>query len=213
MKQRPGILGLASAALFAIVAVISALTFENGAYSPLNCFVTELGAYPEGYMAVSPALAFNIGLILCGLLLGAFMLLYGIRNAGVLHTASSFFGVACGVLLAAQGVITLNYPSFHIILSAAFFVSALLMCALLAAANFRTGGFWPVRILTPLTGAASAICATYVISGGVSSVFAEDLLAARILFMPFAALQWVSYLLFFALIVLMSAKMMAKEKP
>lgn len=213
MKQRPGIFGLASAAIFVVATVISALAFEGGAYSPLNCYVTELGAYTGGYMAASPALVFNIGCILSGLLLAAFMLLCGVHNGGALHTAAGFFGVACGVLLAAQGVITLNYPSFHIMLSSAFFVSALLMCSLVAAANFKSGGRWPVRLLAPLTAAATAVCAFYVITGGVSRVLAEDLSAARILFMPFAAVQWAAYVLLLALIVLLSAKTMAKEKP
>lgn len=207
MKQRAaGITGLASAALFTTAVVISALTFEGGAYSLLNCFVTELGAYTGGYMSASPAGAFNLGAILSGLLFIVFMVLHGIQKAGALFTASSFFGVACGVFLAAQGVITLNYPSFHLAFSAAFFISSLLMCAFLIAAEARQSKSASTIFLSSLAGAASAVCAAHILQGGVLSVLAEDVWAARVPFMPFAALQWAAYALLFTLVSLIAAK-------
>lgn len=220
MKQRraAGIFGLAGVIIFAAGAVISILTFERGIYSPANCFVTELGLYTGGFMTASSALVFNIGLILSGVLLGLFMFIYGFSNEAPLHTAVSFFGVLSGILMAAQGLFSLNFYTYHYILASAFFVSLVIMCVLYIIAKKFSGNRLSMSaqtIASFLTGAAAALSAGYMITGGMAQVFEEDALGiGRVNLIPFAVIGWAAYAMFLFFIAAYSIRILfEKEKP
>ncbi|MEL7604070.1 MAG: hypothetical protein AAGU77_13020, partial [Bacillota bacterium] len=134
-----GFVGLGGAALFLFGAIAAMASFESGVYSPLSCFVTELGMYVGGYLSASSALFFNIGLLLFGLAFGLLMIWRANREESAIHAAVGFFGALTGVLAAAQGIFTLNYAQYHYIVVAAFYFAAFVFCALQIAA-WMVGG-------------------------------------------------------------------------
>lgn len=217
MKSRSGIFGILAAAIFFAAAAVSAAAFEDGVFSPFNCFVTELGAYTREYMAVSPALVFNAGMTASGLLLCIFMIMYGIRKNSPLYTATSFMGVLCGMIMAAQGVFTLNFPDFHHILTGALSASIFAACLLHIISEIRSSSQSSGLagcIAAFFAGAASVVFFAFTITGGVGSVLAEDLSgAARRYFMPFAVVQWASYVLLFIFISIVSVKTLIAKGP
>ncbi len=219
MKQKriAGALGLAGAVIFAAAAVTSIPMFERGAYSPFNCFVSELGAYTGASITFSSALVFNIGLMLSGVLFGVFMVMSGLRGETVLDTALSFFGVLTGILMAAQGLISLNFYTYHYFIASAFFVSLFIMCALYIVSNMVLRNRWskPVPTIAAfLAGAAAALSAGYMITGGLTQVFEQDASGiGRLSFIPFAAVGWAAFTLFVVFIAAVSAGMPAKKKP
>ncbi len=210
-KRLAGIIGLAGAAVFIAAAVISILIFERGSYSPMNCFVTELGIYTGASVTFSSALIFNIGLMVSGMLLGIFMVISGLRGETLLDTAVSFFGVLSGMLMAGEGLISLNYYTFHYALSSAFFVSLFIMCALYILSKIVTGSLRIAAaqtITALLTGAAAALSAGYMITGGMAQVLAEDFAGiGRANVIPFAAIGWAAYALFTVFIAVLSIRM------
>lgn len=215
-KRIAGMLGLACVAIFTAAAVISALMFENGVYSPQNCFVTELGFYAGAFPAASSALVFNTGLMLSGILFGAFMIANGLRGETLLNTAVSFFGVLTGILMAAGGLFSLNFYTYHYILASAFFVSLFIMCALYIVSKMLSEDRRSAPAQTAaafLTGAAAALSAIYMITGGMAQVFAEDALGiGRANVIPFAIIGWAAYALLLALIAAASIRMLAEKK-
>jgi len=219
MKQKSlaGIIGLAGAAVFITSVVISILMFERGTYSPVNCFTTELGIYAGASVTFSSALVFNIGLILSGLAFSVFMVMYGLRGETLLDTAVSFFGVLSGMLMAGEGLFSLNFFTFHCVLSSAFFVTLFIMCVLYVVSKTVSGSRRPVTVQTLaalLTGVAAALSAMYMITGGMSQIFAEDTLGiGRLSVIPFAIIGWAAYALFLIFIAAAAARMLEKEKP
>src|SRR5690554_1709493 len=93
-----GTIGIAGAALLLVGIVIAVVTFENGVFSPLNGFYSELGQYPGAYMGGSSALIFNILMALFGLMLCAFMVYWGIRQDSWPFGTVAFLGILTGVL-------------------------------------------------------------------------------------------------------------------
>lgn len=215
-KKIAGALGLACAAVFTAAAVVSALMFENGAYSPKNCFVTELGRYAGAFLAASPALVFNAGLMLSGILFGVFMVMNGLRREALLNTAASFFGVLSGILMAAGGLFSLNFYTYHYILASAFFVSLFIMCALHLVSRMLAKDRWsaPAQTIAAfLTGAAAALSAVYMITGGMAQVFAEDALGiGRANVIPFAIIGWAAYTLLLVFTAILSVRMLAEKE-
>jgi hypothetical protein len=116
----------------------------------------------------------------------------------------------CGILITAQGVFTLNFPDYHHILTATLSASVFAVCLLHIISEIRSnsrGSGFAGCIAAFFAAAASAVFFGFTLTGGVGSVIAEDLSgAARPYFMPFAAVQWASYVLLFIFVAIISAK-------
>ena len=205
-----GIIGIAGAAVLLVAIVIAIVAFENGAFSPLSGFYSELGLYSGGYFSASSSLVFNVGMILFGLALSAGMIFWGIRQNSWSFGAVSFFGILTGVLAAALALFSLNFSNYHYTITAVFSVAAFLFGASYIVASMIAGR----RSIAPLLVAFfAAICSAlfggYVITGGMTQVFIEDAsMVGRLSFMPFAVLGWLSLLLLMALQVLLSLELL-----
>lgn len=216
-KQAIGIVGLVSVVLFLAAVIISIIGFEHGAYSPLSAFVSELGTYSGGYMTASVALVFNIGLIAAGLLLCAFMIGLGIEKNTPLFTAAAFFGVLSGVLIAAQGVFNLNFSQYHYIVTTAFFIGVFIFCTLfiitLPTERRSLKNCLPEIILAGISGICSAAFAGFMVTGGMAEIFVQDISGVgRLTLIPFAVVEWTAYILLYALIALLSVKMLMSRR-
>ena len=197
-KKIAGILGLAGTFILIVAIIISITSFEDGVYSLTNCFVAELGLYGSGYFTISSALIFNLGLIISGLLFAVFFVMHVLKDETLIHTAFGFFGALTGVLMAAQGVFSLNYPQYHYIVTAAFFITGFITCALYIFMQMRSRdrsslGF-ANAIVAFFAGAASVVFAGYTLAGGMMQVFEENMVAARPSVLPFAIVEWAAYL-------------------
>jgi hypothetical membrane protein len=209
--RKAGIFGIGGIAVLLICAVISAVSFEDGAFDFANRFISELGLYYHGYFVASPALVFNIGLIISGLALVAFAVLQGIQRATAVDAAAGFFGILSGVSLAAQGVVTLNYSTYHILISGAFFASVFIMCLLTVIAQIRSQRY-SIAVLIPsfLAGAAAALSAVYIFTGGLDKTFGAGVsYASRAAVMPCAILQWGVYVMFALTIIIESGMLLS----
>lgn len=209
-KRRAGLFGIVGIIVFLICAVISAAAFEDGAFSPINRFISELGVYIHGYFIMSPALIYNIGLIIAGILFCVFAVMHGIQKRTALDVAAGFFGILAGVLIAAQGLITLNYTAYHLMILAAFFASVFLMCVftVIAQVRSREGSSLAVLIIAFIAGAAAAISSVYILTGGLDKTFGAGASpVARPDIMPCAILQWGVYALLLLLFFVQSASM------
>jgi len=212
-----GLLGIAGVGVCVILLVVAIMLFEDGAYSPLGCFVSELGLYTAGYFTMSSALFYNIGTILAGAAIAVFMVYYGISKDTWTDAAFSFFGMLTGVLLIAQGVYTLNYAHYHIYGLIALFFSVFAMCAIYIVTRFVGSGIQNASLATLIVaffaGCTSIAFAIFTLTGGVTQVFAEDAAeVGRLAVMPFAIIEWAALLLMFAFIVLLAVRMLPKTK-
>jgi hypothetical protein len=120
--------------------------------------------------------------------------------------------------MAAKGLFSLNFYTYHYILASAFFVSLFIMCALYIISKKLSGNFWstPVQTIAAfLTDAAAALSAGYMITGGMAQVFAEDALGiGRANLIPFAIIGWAAYAMFLLFIAALSINMLfVKIKP
>ncbi|MGI5849565.1 MAG: DUF998 domain-containing protein [Christensenellales bacterium] len=213
VKNTAGILGIAGMCILLIAIIVSIIGYEDGPYSLSNCFVSELGLYTSGYMTISYALIFNIGMIVSGLLFAAFMVTQGIKENTQIHTVIGFFGTLTGVLIAAQGVFTLNYVQYHYIVTTAFFVSSFVMCALYVVSqimNTNRGKLsFTNMIVAFFAGVISAVYTGFMLTDGMAQVLAQD--AAKISrpsFMPFSVVEWIAYLLVMAFFTILAVEML-----
>lgn len=209
--RKAGIIGVAGIVILLICAVISAAMYENGAFTPENRFITELGYYVRGYFAASPALIFNAGMIVSGLLLCIFAVMYGIRKNTPLDTAASFFCIVTGILLAAQGLVTLNYAKYHLFIEGAFFAAVFLMCLFTVISQVRSANSSIAALIFAfLAGAASALSSIYIFIGGLNKTFITGAsYADRAAVMPCAIVQWGVYVMFLLLLLVQSSSMLA----
>jgi MFS family permease len=210
-----GTIGIAGAAFLLVGIVIAVITFENGAFSLLNGFYSELGHYSGAYMGGSSALIFNVLMALFGLIMCVFMVFWGIRQASWPFGAAAFFGILTGVLAAAQAIFTLDYARYHYIVVSAFAVSAFLFGAAYIIAALATGRNNSLASVLVAFFAAicSAVYAGFVISGGMTQVFVEDASQmGRLTFIPFAMVGWLMLLLIMALLVLLSVELMRDRR-
>jgi hypothetical membrane protein len=211
-KQRLlGIIGIAGVGLCLVLLIIAIITFEDGVYSPLHCFVSELGLYTRGYFTISSALLYNIGTIIAGLVVAFFMLMTGIRKSTWMDASVSFFGILSGILLTAQGIYTLNYAPYHSIVLIAFFISVFVMCALYIISQLAGAGIKNASLATVLVafvaGCTSAAFAVFEVLGGMGRVFAADASGVgRLSVMPFAIIEWAALILLLAFIVLLAVR-------
>lgn len=205
-----GTIGIAGAALLLVGVVIAVITFENGAFSLLNGFYSELGHYPGAYLGGSSALIFNVLMALFGLMMCVFMAFWGIRQDSWPFGAVAFLGILTGVLTAAQAIFTLDYARYHYVVVAAFAIAAFLFGAayiIAALATGRNNSVAPVLVAF-FTAISSAVYAGFVISGGMTQVFVEDASQiGRLTFIPFAVVGWLMLLLVMVLLVLLSVEL------
>ena len=191
-----GYVGLLGAALFLIGIITAMATFENGAYSPASCFVTELGLYTGGYLSATSALFFNIGIVLFGLSFGLLMIVRGNQCGTTLYMAIGFFGALTGVLAVAQGIFTLNYSQYHYIVVTVFYFAAAVFCALQIAAWLRERSERFGLALLIFAFAAGVLClvsGVFTALGGFAQVLREDISGAgRLLVVPFAVIGWLT---------------------
>jgi hypothetical membrane protein len=210
-RRKAGIIGIAGVVMLLICAVISAAAYEDGPFSPANRFITELGYYNHGYFVLSPAFIFNMGMILSGLLLCIFSVMYGIRRGTPPDTAAGFFGVTTGILLSAQGLVTLNYSKYHLLISGAFFASVFLMCLFNVISQVRySDSSITALIFSFLAGAASVLSSVYIFIGGLNTTFqAGAAYADRADIMPCAIMQWGVYVMLLLLFLVQSTSILA----
>jgi hypothetical protein len=206
-KKLFGTLGVTGAALLLVAIVVSIITFEDGVFSPLSGFYSELGLYPGGYITASSALIFNVGMMLFGLIFCTFMVFWGIQQNSWVFGAVSFCGIVTGALAVAQSVFTLDFARYHYIAATAFsaavfvFGAAYIIASLVTSQNRNISAI----LVAFFTAASSAVYTGFMITGGMMQVFVEDAsLVGRLSFMPFAVIGWLSLLLIMALLVLLS---------
>lgn len=210
IKRIFSILVFAAAAILLGAAVVAVMTYKGG-FSPLNSFFNELGIFSGGYFAASFSLLFNLSLILFGLVFGALMVIDGLEKATIPSTALGFFGALTGVLTVAQGIFTLNISQYHYIVSAAFCISAFVLCALYVIFSLLERGRKHIAelIVAGCAGAASAVYAWFILSGSMSRFFVEDAsLTSRTGIMPFALVGWAAMALFIAFVVCRTAALL-----
>lgn len=201
-----GAVGAFSVLAIVVLTVISLVMQDS--YSILNSFISELGKYSSGYLSSSVALLFNIALVVSGILMCAFFVGFGIEKSETLYTVSSFFGILTGVLIAAQGVFTLNVASIHYMFTTILFASVFFMCGFYIAASFvnSKGASLPGLILSLAAGALGAVFAFFVQLGNLPDLLSVSF-ADRATFIPFAVVEWAALLLVFAFSGLLSTKM------
>lgn len=204
IKHIFGILGIAASVILLGAAV--AAVIMNGA-SPLNTFYNEFGLFSGGYFVLATPLLFNLALVLFGLIFAACMVIDALAINTTRSTILGFFGALTGVLMAAQGIFTLNISQYHYIVSSAFYASAFVLCVLYIVFKFLDGGFKPSAsvIVAACAGIAGAVYVWYMLSGSMSSFFVDDAsLASRASLVPFALVGWGAMALFIAFTVLYS---------
>ncbi len=199
-----GILGILAAAVMA-GALTAAVVCDTGGFSPLNAFYNELGLFSGGYFVPSFAMLINLCFVLLGLVFGALMVADAFYKDTVLSTVLGFFGALTGVLAMAHGIFTLNVAPYHYIASAAFYISAAVLCALYAVFKLRERSKKPIATIAAavLTCAAGGVYAWYMLSGGMSAYLVESAsLANRAGFELFALVGWAALALFLVFTVM-----------
>lgn len=122
-------LGLGSVGVILLGMVVAALPYRGYAgegYSPLNHFISELGEIAASRLAW----AFNLGIVLGGVGLGAFLLLLADRLSGRFRIALIAAGVAAGISGTLVGVFPMDYLSTHRVVSDLFFVTGWLIAGI-----------------------------------------------------------------------------------
>ena len=212
-KLAIGIIGIAATVVFLVIAIISIA--GNKSFSLLNSFVTELGKYPAGYLASAQQLTFNIGLVMSGLLVSVFMIGYGILKREKMFVFTAFFGVLTGVLIAAQGVITLNVASVQYIFTFMLFVSAALTCAMFIVSSLLADKLAQISLASVLVafaaGVVSIIFAVFVQIGNIPRILSVPF-ELRITLIPFTMIEWAALLLIFAFVTLLGVKMVMNKE-
>jgi MFS family permease len=207
-----GFIGIASTAVFLVLTIITIILHDS--FSLLNSFITELGKYPATYLESTHALIFNLGLVIGGLLLSTFMIIYGIKKNTPLFVATSLLGVMTGVLIAAHGVITLNVAASHYVFSFFLFVSAALTCVLFIISTLRADGFEKSNLADILVAFASAVIsiifAVFIQIGNMPQILNVPI-PDRIAVIPFTIIGWVALLLIFAFAALLAVRVVTDK--
>ncbi len=209
-----GILGIFAAVVLA-GALTAAVVCNTGGFSPLNAFYNELGLFSGGYFVPSFALLLNLSFVLLGLVFGALMVADALSKDTGAATAFGFFGALTGVLAMAHGIFTLNVTQYHYIASAAFYISAAVLCVLYVVFKLLGHDKKPMAtiIAAVLTCAASGIYAGYILSGGMSAyLVASASLTGRSGAQPFALVGWGAIALFLVFTVLYSIGLLGAKR-
>lgn len=208
-----GLLALCGALLLFVGVIMAIALFDRGEYSFASGFVTELGQYRDGYLSVSSALYFNAGMVIFGLTFGLLNLWRGSRGDTSLHAAAGFTGALAGVLAAAQGIFTLNFPQYHYAVVAAFYFSAFAFCVVQVVSWLKEDRERFGFALLILTFAAGALCLAsgiFTALGGFEGVLNEVIEGAgRLLVVPFALIGWLAVAAAWASDILLSVGVLA----
>jgi hypothetical membrane protein len=132
-----GVLGLTSVAIVLGGALIAAIPYRGYAfesYSPLNHFISELGEVSASRFAW----AYNLGVVVGGLGLGAFLLMVSRAMSGRFRTAFVAISAVAGTAGPLCGLFPMDYLSTHRLVSGAFFLSGGLLAATFTAWLIRT---------------------------------------------------------------------------
>jgi hypothetical membrane protein len=128
-SRRLALLGFASVGVILAGVVATAIPYQGHAaesYSPLNHFVSELGEISGSTLAW----AFNAGIVLGGMGLGAFLLLLVDRFDGPFRIALVCVGVVAGISGTLVGVYPMDYHLTHRIVSGILFLTGWLAVAI-----------------------------------------------------------------------------------
>lgn len=121
-SRSQGLLGLASVAIILVGMAVTAVAYRGYAgesYSPLNHFISELGEIAASRLAW----LFNLGLVVGGAGLGAFLLLLAGRMDGRYRNALIAVGATAGLSGTLVGVFPMDYHAPHRVVSMVFFMS------------------------------------------------------------------------------------------
>jgi hypothetical membrane protein len=138
-SRQLGALGLGSIAVILVGMILAALPYSGyagEAYSPLNHFISELGEIAASHLAW----VFNLGIVLGGLGLGAFLVLVSRRVDGRLRPALRTASVVAGIAGTAVGIFPMDYPTVHKVVSLAFFLSGWIVAAIFSLWQLRRPG-------------------------------------------------------------------------
>jgi hypothetical membrane protein len=120
--RRHAVLGLASVGVILLGMVIAGVAYRGHAgeaYSPLNHFISELGEIAASRLAA----AFNLGILVGGLGLLAFLMILAGRLDGRYRSALIAVGAVSGVAGALVGVFPMDYRNLHQIVAGVFFLT------------------------------------------------------------------------------------------
>jgi hypothetical membrane protein len=135
-----GLLGMGSVAII-VAGMLAAATPYQGlsgeGYSPLNHFISELGQISASRYAS----VFNLGLVLGGMGLGAFMVLLSTSLTGRYRNALLTVSIVAGASGALVGLFPMDYHALHRVVSAAFFLSGWLVAGVF--------GLWLIQADNP----------------------------------------------------------------
>src|SRR4051794_40026747 len=116
------LLGWTGVAAFAIGSIVAALAYHGTAgepYSPLNHYVSELGARGTGGLGI----VFNAGIVIGAICLLVFLGEVGRLIGGVRGTAIGVLGVVAGIAGACVGIFPMDQRSVHVLVASTYFVS------------------------------------------------------------------------------------------
>lgn len=194
-SRRLALLGLASVGIILLGMAVAAIPYRGYAgegYSPLNHFISELGEIAASRLAW----AFNLGIVLGGVGLGAFLLLLTDRLTGNFRRALLVAGVVAGTSGTLVGIFPMDYQATHRLVSEIFFLSGWIAAGIFSAwllAALRSG--FPRWLLLP--GVVVVVISLAFI--GVYSTYVGTDPAGRILdrpqtFWTIPFLEWASLL-------------------
>jgi hypothetical membrane protein len=153
-SRTAAVLGWIGVATFAICSIVAALAYHGTtgeAYSPLNHYVSELGARKTGGLGT----LFDAGIVIGALCLLAFLVDVGRLIGGVRGTAISVIGVIAGIAGACVGIFPMDVRAVHVLVASTFFVS---LAGSVALATLWIGGpRLPRTPLATLLGAVTAL--------------------------------------------------------
>ncbi len=135
-SRTAAVLGWVGVAAFAIGSIVAALAYQGTAgepYSPLNHYVSELGARKTGGLNV----LFNVGLVVGALCLLAFLVEVGRLVGGGRGKAIAVLGVFAGLAGACVGFFPMDQRALHVLVASVFFVS---LAGAVALATLWMGG-------------------------------------------------------------------------
>lgn len=203
------IAGLAGAAVIVLVSVVTAIGYTGSAgesYSPFNHFVSELGETANSELAT----LFNVGLVIGGVCLVAFMI--GLRSQleGAWGWVTTAIGVIAGVFGALVGVFPMDHLGVHSTVAAIYFVSSALAVLVftIALATGQAPGL-PRWLLWPGTIAvvASLLFLVVILVSGLSLGAPTD----RAAFLAVPTLEWLALLGILAWVVCVSIVLLGSE--
>jgi hypothetical protein len=128
-SRRLALLGLGSVGVILLGMLAAAIPYRGYAgegYSPLTHFISELGEIAASRLAW----AFNLGIVLGGIGLGAFLLLLADRLGGRFRIALVVIGAVAGVSGTLVGVFPMDYLATHRVVSDVFFVTGWLVAGI-----------------------------------------------------------------------------------